>query len=74
MSKHETWRTRRYWESVGGLLIEEYLAIPPSKDKTNSKRLIDGVIVQVRKKPGKTVVHLILKAEILLLFKPSLHV
>jgi len=45
MSKHETWRTRRYWESVGGLLIEEYLAIPPSKDKTNGKRLIDGVIV-----------------------------
>ena len=45
MSKHETWRTRRYWESIGGLLIEEYLAIPANKDKTIGKRLIDGVIV-----------------------------
>jgi hypothetical protein len=45
MSKHETWRTRQYWESVGGLLIEEYLAIPLSKDQSIGKRLIDGVIV-----------------------------
>ncbi len=25
MSKHETWRTIRYWESIGGLLIKEYM-------------------------------------------------
>jgi hypothetical protein len=23
MSKHETWRKRQYWQTVGGLLIEE---------------------------------------------------
>jgi hypothetical protein len=45
MSKHETWRTRRYWESIGGLLIEEYLVIPPSNDKRIGKRLIDGIII-----------------------------
>ena len=45
MSKHESWRTRKYWETVGGLLVEEFLAIPMSKDKTIGKRLIDGVIV-----------------------------
>ncbi|MDB4323501.1 type II toxin-antitoxin system RelE/ParE family toxin [Akkermansiaceae bacterium] len=27
MSRHETWRTRRYWRKVGGLLIEEFHAI-----------------------------------------------
>jgi hypothetical protein len=45
MSKHESWRTRKYWEATGGFLIEEFLAIPPSRDKLISKRLIDGVIV-----------------------------
>ena len=45
MSKHETWRTRKFWEITGGLLIEEYLAIPSSKDKSIGKRVIDGVIV-----------------------------
>jgi hypothetical protein len=45
MSKHESWRTRKYWEATGGFLIEEFLAIPPSKDKLSGKRLIDGVIV-----------------------------
>ena len=24
MSKHETWRTGKFWESIGGLLIEEF--------------------------------------------------
>jgi len=43
MSRHETWRTRKYWESVGGLLIEEFCAI--SKGTNNGTRLIDGVIV-----------------------------
>jgi len=45
MSKHETWRTRQYWESVGGLLIEEFLAIKANTKNNVRKRLIDGVIV-----------------------------
>ena len=28
MSKHETPITRRYWERVGGTLLEEYLVVP----------------------------------------------
>ncbi len=43
MSKHETWRTRKYWEQIGGLLIEEYLAVPGNKQQ--GKRMIDGVVV-----------------------------
>lgn len=43
MSKHETWRTRKYWESVGGLLIEEFVAVRRSKNQ--GQRLIDGVII-----------------------------
>jgi len=45
MSKHETWRTRKYWEDVGGLLIEEFIAIHQNKDKSTGKRLLDGVII-----------------------------
>lgn len=43
MSKHETWRTRKYWKRVGGTLIEEYLAVKQSDSQ--SKRLIDGIII-----------------------------
>ncbi|MCS5489299.1 hypothetical protein [Algoriphagus limi] len=43
MSKNETWRTRKYWEKVGGLLIEEYKAI--RRDKNQGQRLLDAVIV-----------------------------
>jgi len=43
MSRHETWRTRKYWNKVGGLLIEEFVAV--KKGSNNSIRLIDGVIV-----------------------------
>jgi hypothetical protein len=43
MSKHETPLTRRYWNEVGGALIEEYPAVKQSK--TNGQRLLDGVIV-----------------------------
>ena len=50
MSKHESWRTRKYWEATCGFLIEEFLAIPASKDKLIGKRLIDGVIVLGAKK------------------------
>ena len=53
MSKNETWRTRKYWESVGGLLIEEYLAIPGNKEKNVGKRLIDGIIVLGEEKSNR---------------------
>ena len=43
MSKHETWRTRMYWESVGGLLIEEFIAV--SGTKHQGRRPVDGLIV-----------------------------
>jgi len=43
MSRHETWRTRKYWEKIGGLLIEEFIAV--RKSPTTGTRLIDGVIV-----------------------------
>ena len=43
MSKHETWRTRKYWGNVGGLLIEEFVAINGTQNQ--GRRLIDGVIV-----------------------------
>ena len=43
MSKHETWRTRRYWNKVGGLLIEEFVAVKGGKDI--GRRPVDGVIV-----------------------------
>ncbi|MCG3167390.1 MAG: hypothetical protein POELPBGB_03180 [Bacteroidia bacterium] len=48
MSKHETWRTRKYWEQTGGLLIEEFVVI--EKGKGHGKRMIDGVIVLGEKK------------------------
>ena len=43
MSRHETWRTRRYWDKVGGLLIEEFVVVP--KGPNQGIRLIDAVIV-----------------------------
>ena len=43
MSKHETWRTRKYWEQVGGLLIEEFVAVQNAPDR--GRRPIDGIIV-----------------------------
>ena len=43
MSKLETPLTRRYWKSVGGTLVEEFPAV--SKSSTNSRRLMDGVII-----------------------------
>ena len=45
MSKHETWRTRKYWSSIGGLLIEEFTAISGDSKNEIGKRLIDGIIV-----------------------------
>ena len=43
MSKKETPLTRKYWEKIGGTLIEEFVLIP--KGKNNSIRLIDAVII-----------------------------
>ena len=43
MSKHETWRTRMFWKQVGGLLIEEFVAVKGNKNQ--GIRQIDGVIV-----------------------------
>ena len=43
MSKKETPLTRRYWDSVGGALIEEFPAV--RKGVGNAQRLLDGVIV-----------------------------
>lgn len=43
MSKHETSLTRRYWQSVGGTLIEEFPAV--LRGPNNAQRLIDGVII-----------------------------
>lgn len=43
MSKHETWRTQKYWEQIGGLLIEEFEAV--SGTNTHGRRTIDGLIV-----------------------------
>ncbi|WVN42336.1 hypothetical protein AOB54_02865 [beta proteobacterium MWH-UniP1] len=43
MSKRETPLTRRYWESVGGTLIEEFQAV--AKGPHHAQRLIDGVII-----------------------------
>jgi hypothetical protein len=45
MSKHETWRTRQYWQKVGGLLIEEFHAIKGDNKRGIAKRAMDGVIV-----------------------------
>lgn len=43
MSKHETWRTRKYWDQVGGLLIEEFMTVRATKDQ--GRRVLDGLIV-----------------------------
>lgn len=55
MSKHETWRTRKYWDQVGGLLIEEFIAVRATRDQ--GRRVLDGLIVLGEPKaihPGNT--------------------
>ncbi|MBW2473936.1 MAG: hypothetical protein JRE56_05005, partial [Deltaproteobacteria bacterium] len=34
-----------FWESVGGILVEEYMLVPGATDGTIARRLIDGLIV-----------------------------
>ncbi len=43
MSKNETWMTRHYWETVGGLLIEEYVVVKSSSSQ--GVRRLDGLII-----------------------------
>lgn len=43
MSKLETPITRKYWEQVGGTLIEEFVMI--SRGKNSEKRVIDAIII-----------------------------
>ena len=43
MSKRETPLTRKYWQSIGGTLIEEFPAL--TKGDSNSRRLLDGVVI-----------------------------
>ena len=43
MSRLETPMTRRYWEQVGGTLLEEHPAVPPGRDF--GRRVVDAVII-----------------------------
>lgn len=43
MSKIETPMTRWYWQTMGGLLIEEFTMVKPTP--TNAPRYLDGLIV-----------------------------
>ena len=43
MSKHETHLTRKYWETIGGTLIEEFPVV--TRTKENAQRLLDGVVI-----------------------------
>jgi hypothetical protein len=43
MSKHETPLTRKYWQSVGGTLIEEFPVV--RRSASSAQRLLDGLIV-----------------------------
>src|SRR5438093_12258645 len=48
MSLHETPMLRRYWEMVGGILIEEFPAV--RKGAGQAPRYIDGVIIRSQEK------------------------
>ena len=43
MSKRETPLTRRYWQEIGGTLIEEFPAVRRSLNQ--GRRLLDGVVI-----------------------------
>ena len=44
MSKHETPMTRWYWQSVGGTLIEEFVAVKETAG--SGRRVLDAVIIK----------------------------
>lgn len=48
MGLHETWRAEMYWKTIGGLLIEEFVAVDGNKEQ--GRRPIDGIIVLGEKK------------------------
>ena len=48
MSKKETWRTRLYWQIVGGFLIEEFHATKLDSVAGIARRLIDGLIIDAK--------------------------
>jgi hypothetical protein len=43
MSKNETPMIKKYWEKIGGTLIEEFQAV--KRSPTCAQRLLDGVII-----------------------------
>ena len=43
MSKHETPLTRKYWQSVGGTLVEEFPVL--RRSSASAQRLLDGLII-----------------------------
>ncbi len=43
MSKRETPMTLRYWEKVGGTIVEEFSAIP--RGQNDGARILDAVII-----------------------------
>ena len=43
MSKRETPLTRRYWQEIGGTLIEEFPAV--RRGPNQGRRLLDGVVI-----------------------------
>lgn len=43
MSNNETWMTRQYWDTVGGLLIEECEVVKPTA--SNGVIRLDGLII-----------------------------
>ncbi len=45
MSKNETWRLREYWQTTGGLLIEEFMMVKQDKSANIARRLLDGLII-----------------------------
>lgn len=47
MSLHETPLLRKYWQKVGGILIEEFRAVYPSPQQ--GSRCIDGIIVRSKR-------------------------
>ena len=43
MSKHETPLTRRYWQEIGGTLIEEFPAV--RRGPNQGDRRLDGIVI-----------------------------
>ena len=46
LNNKETPMLHRFWKTVGGILIEEFIAIKANNKKTHGTRRIDGVIIK----------------------------